>query len=73
MVCVGPPLSCKPPRRGLTLTRSAATQPPLPDVLPMRLKPRLVTIPSTSGPLVAAVFPAMMVLARVAVPPPSPE
>ena len=45
--------------------RSEPTQPELPSVLPIRLWPREVKVPKTSGPLVVAVFPATMVLPMV--------
>ena len=48
--------------------RSEATQPELPLVSPIRLLPREAKVPRTSGPLVAAVFAATMVLPRVTVP-----
>src|SRR5689334_6915999 len=45
--------------------RSEATQPELRSVLPIRLDSLEVTDPSTSGPLVLAVYVATMVLARL--------
>src|SRR5262249_31043565 len=54
--------------------RSVLTQPVLPSVLPMRLWPRDVMLPPvrrTSGPLLlAAVFPATIVLPKTGLDPP---
>ena len=47
--------------------RSEPTQPELPSVSPIRLCPREAKVPTASGPLVVAVFPATIVLPRVTV------
>ncbi len=65
---VGPPLSCKGPSMGSTLSSSLALQPVLPWVLPIRLPFAERNWPETSGSR-GAEFAPMMVNRTTAAPP----
>ena len=67
---VGPPLLARGPSCRLTLSRSPVAPNPLPPVaFPIRLCPREVKLPETSGPLPAAELLAMRVFRSCEEPP----